>query len=289
MATKRNILIQLDSDAQPSVFDRVVAVDAGVDELFAYGGVTEGNVEALVHGAMFTRGGSDLKHTALFVGGPNVRAGEAILRKIEKTFFGPIRVSVMLDPNGANTTAAAAVLAAGQHLDFKATTALVLGGTGPVGQRAARLLARQGATVRLASRSGDRATEAAVAVNEAVEGQLVTGVESSSPTTAARALDGVHLVIAAGAVGARLLSAEVIAKAGSALKVAIDLNAVPPAGIEPIEAADKAKDRDGLCCYGAIGVGGLKMKIHKAAITALFEANDRVLDAEAVYAIGQRL
>ena len=289
MATKRTILIQLDTDPQPSVFDRVVAVDAGVDELFAYSGVTESNVEPLVHGAMFTRGGSDLKHTALFIGGSNVRASEAILRRIEKTFFGPVRVSVMLDPNGANTTAAAAVLAAGQHLDFKATTALVLGGTGPVGQRAARLLARQGATVRLASRSGDRATEAAVAVNEAVAGQRVTGVEASNPTTAAKALDGAHLVVAAGAAGSRLRSSEVIAKAGGVLKVAIDLNAVPPSGIEPIEAADKAKEHDGLICYGAIGVGGLKMKIHKAAIAALFEANDRVLDAETIYAIGQRL
>jgi thiamine pyrophosphokinase len=36
----QTILIQFDTDAQPSVFDRVVAVDAGVNHLFSYAGVT---------------------------------------------------------------------------------------------------------------------------------------------------------------------------------------------------------------------------------------------------------
>ena len=44
-----------------------------------------------------------------------------------------------------------------------------------------------------------------------------------------------------------------------------------------------------MICYGAIGVGGTKMKIHKAAVRQLFEAHDQVLDAEEIYRIGQRL
>jgi hypothetical protein len=71
--------------------------------------------------------------------------------------------------------------------------------------------------------------------------------------------------------------------------VAIDLNAVPPAGLAGIDAMDKAKQRDGVLCYGAIGVGGTKMKIHKAAIQRLFEANDQVLDAEEIFEIGRQL
>ena len=70
------------------------------------------------------------------------------------------------------------------------------------------------------------------------------------------------------------------------LQVAIDLNAVPPAGIGGIQPQDKAAERDGQICYGAIGVGGTKMKIHKAAIRRLFKANDLVLDAEEIYALG---
>ena len=46
----KKILIQLDTDSQPSVFDRVVAVDADVDHLFSYGGVTPETVEPLIHG-----------------------------------------------------------------------------------------------------------------------------------------------------------------------------------------------------------------------------------------------
>ncbi len=69
----------------------------------------------------------------------------------------------------------------------------------------------------------------------------------------------------------------------------IDLNAVPPLGVEGVDVMDKAVERDGVTCYGAIGVGDTKMKIHKAAIASLFTANDRVLDAEAVYDLGRTL
>src|SRR4051794_31785411 len=72
------ILLQLDPDPQPSVFDAVVAVDSGVSHLFRHAGVTPEAVRDLVHGALFTRGPDDLKNTAIFVGGSDVRAGEAI-------------------------------------------------------------------------------------------------------------------------------------------------------------------------------------------------------------------
>jgi hypothetical protein len=281
---KKKILIQLDSDAHPSVFDRVVAVDAGVDALFAYGNVTPGNVEGLVHGAMFTRGPQDLHQTAIFIGGSSVTAGEALLERVTRTFFGPLRVSVMLDANGANTTAAAAVLAAGKHLDLAGTQAVVLGGTGPVGQRVARLLAGQGATVRLVSRSIERATPAARSVAAAAGRQAVSPHAADEPAL----LSGAQLVVAAGAAGVQLLT-RARWESSSDLRVAIDLNAVPPAGIESIDAMDKATARGQVTCYGAIGVGGTKMKIHKAAVASLFESNDRVLDAESIYAIGKAM
>ena len=81
------------------------------------------------------------------------------------------------------------------------------------------------------------------------------------------------MVVAAGAPGVELLPEDVRRQAKS-LKLAIDLNAVPPAGIGGIQPQDKAVERDGQICYGAIGVGGTKMKLHKAAIRRLFESND---------------
>ena len=73
------------------------------------------------------------------------------------------------------------------------------------------------------------------------------------------------------------------------LKVAIDVNAVSPTGIETIAVTDKGKEIDGVIGYGAIGVGGVKMKIHKRAIQMLFESNDQVLEVEQVYRIGKQL
>src|SRR5262249_30252572 len=92
------------------------------------------------------------------------------------------------------------------------------------------------------------------------------------------------LVIAAGAAGVVLLPMTARG-ASSELKVAIDLNAVPPLGIEGVNVMDKAATRDGVLAYGAIGVRGTKMKIHKAAIARLFESNDLVLDAEEIYSL----
>src|SRR5436309_14053924 len=126
MSDKAKVLLQHDTDASPSVFDRVVAVDAGAEHVFAYGGVTPDSVTGLVHGCIFTR--KELNRTAIFIGGSDIAAGEAVLAAARKAMipqFG-LQVSVMLDCNGANTTAAAAVRAAGRHLNLAETKALVL-------------------------------------------------------------------------------------------------------------------------------------------------------------------
>ena len=285
---KLKILIQIDPDPHASVFDAVVATDAGVDRLLQYAGVQPAQVQGLVHGAMFTRGVPDLQSTAIFIGGSSVAAGEELLKATTKCFFGPMRVSVLLDANGANTTAAAAVLAAAKHVPLAGAVATVLAGTGPVGQRAARLLARQGAEVRVASRSLEKAQHTCHAIATRVPGAKLTPLQTASAPETSAALAGAQIAIAAGAAGVELIPVDIRRNCVS-LKVAIDLNAVPPLGIAGVEVMDKAKEQGGVICYGAIGVGGTKMKIHRAAVEKLFTANDLVLDAEEVFAIGQEL
>jgi hypothetical protein len=287
---KPKILIQIDSDFQPSVFDRIVAIDAGADEVFSYGGVRPEQLRDLVHGAIFTRGSKDLKRTALFIGGSSVEAGEQLLAEARRHMlpqFG-LRVSVLLDANGANTTAAAAVRAAARHLDLANAASLVLGGTGPVGQRVGRLLARQGAKVRVGSRQLSRAVNVCQAIASKVNDAHVEPVSTATLSDLQASLSGRTLVIAAGAAGTVLFPLSARA-ACPELCVAIDLNAVPPPGIEGIEGTDKGTERQGVTCYGAIGVGDLKMKIHKAAIARLFESNDLIMDAEEVYALAASL
>ncbi len=284
---KPRILVQLDTDAQPSVFDSVVAIDSGVAHLLCHADVRPGNVRGRVHGAIFTRGPDDLRYTAVFIGGSDVAAGEDVLAEVTRSFIGPLRTSVMIDSGGANTTAAAAVLAAARHVKLAGAAALVLAATGPVGQRVVRLLARQGAAVRAGSRSLDRARAVCEAVGKRVDGARVEACATHSDEQVAEALRGVEIVVAAGAAGVELLS-DAARRAAADLKVAVDLNAVPPLGIAGVKVTDKAQPRDGAICYGAIGVGGTKMKIHRAAINALFESNDRVLDAEEIFEIGRQ-
>ena len=289
VSAKPSILIQLDVDPQPSVFDGVVAIDAGVDHLFRHGGVTPEAVRDLVHGALFTRGPADLKRTAIFVGGSDVAKAEAILQAVKATFFAHFRVSVLFDANGSNTTAAAAVLAAleGAGGNLEGAKAAVLAATGPVGQRVARLLSRLGAEVSVGSRALDRAQATASAI-EATTGKSLDAFATSAESDLVAGLSGVSIVVAAGAAGVPLLPESVLARLPN-LKVAIDLNAVPPSGIAGIQPTDKGADRSGLRAWGALGVGGTKMKIHRAALRALFEANDRMLDAEEVLEIGRGL
>jgi hypothetical protein len=262
----------------------VVAVDAGADEIFSHASVKPEQVQGIVHGAIFTRHPNDLKNTAIFVGGSDVAAGERLMQEALKHMipqFG-LRVSILLDANGANTTAAAAVRAAGKHLALKGVPALVLGGTGPVGQRVARLLAREGAQVRVGSRQAAKAAGVCKEIVAKVPDAQLTPVGTATAQELAAALQGRQLVIAAGAAGVVLLPAAV-RTACPTLKVAIDLNAVPPLGIEGIDVMDKDKERNGVIGYGAVGVGSTKMKVHKAAIAKLFESNDQVMDAEEVY------
>ena len=193
-----------------------------------------------------------------------------------------------MDSNGANTTAAAAVLAAGEHLALRDARAVVLAATGPVGSRVVRLLARQGSHVTVASRQLARAQEVCDDVAQRVEGAQLSPLATSVEGAVEESLEQADLLIAAGAAGIQLVELDAWSRQAR-LRVAIDLNAVPPAGIEGIDATARNVMLNQVACYGAIGVGNTKMKIHKAALQSLFQANDRVLIAEEVYAIGQNV
>lgn len=282
------ILLQLDSDQHPSAFDSIVAIDSDVDRLLRYGDVHADDVTSLVHGAMFTRGGDALSQTALFIGGSDVAEAETLFRAAQDAFFGPVRVSLMLDAGGCNTTAAAAVVAAGRHVAYRDARAVVLGGTGPVGQRVAQLLAAEGAEVTVTSRSAERASRVCESIAAKVDRARLAPKAFSTPEESGAVLEGASIVISCGAAGVELVPQQIIGGI-EALKVAVDLNAVPPAGIGGIDVTARAEPLGNGVGYGAVGVGGLKMKTHKAALRSLFESNDRVLDAEEIYAIAKSI
>jgi len=283
----KKLLFLLDTDPYASVFDTVVGYDGGADRVTGYANVTPDNVGALVDGTIFTRGGKDKQKTAIFVGGGDMAKGEALLKAVKKKFFGPFRVSVMLDPNGSNTTAAAGVALLAKAAKLKGKKAVVLAGTGPVGMRAAALLGQEGADVTLTSRTKQKGEDAAKAIEERF-GVKVKSIEAGDDASRAAAVKDANIVFAAGAIGLQLLPASAW-QDNPNIDMVADVNAQPPLGIEGIEATDKGKERSGKLAFGALGIGGLKLKVHRGCIGQLFESSEQVLDAEEIYALAKAM
>jgi methylenetetrahydrofolate/methylenetetrahydromethanopterin dehydrogenase (NADP+) len=282
------LLLQLDSSRLPSVFDQVVAYDAGADAVLSYGGVTEGDVRDLIHGCIFTRGPKDLHNTAVWIGGSNMSIGEQLLALAQDAMFEPLQVSIMLDSNGSNTTAVAAVVKIEETLgELRDKRVLVLAGTGPVGQRAAGLLAKDGAHVTITSRKPEQGDKARQFISARFDVQ-VEAVTLNDPAQLPERLEGVEILLNSGPAGIQMVPRAAWTAAKS-LKVAVDLNAVPPLGIEGIEVADAGKERNGVTLFGAFGVGNFKTKLHKACVARLFTRNDLVLDAEAIAEVAREM
>jgi hypothetical protein len=283
----KKLLYQFDTDPLPAVFDNVVGYDGGADHITAYGGVSAGNVGGLVEGAIFTRGPKDKKNTAIFIGGGNMAEGQALLEAVRKKFFAKFRVSVMFDCNGSNTTAAAAVawLAHGRSLAGK--RAVVLAGTGPVGQRAAALLAGEGAAVAITGRKLE-AVQAACQAIKARFGAEVRPIAAATQAERGQAVEGAHVVLATGAAGITLLDASQW-QGNPTLELVADANASPPAGIEGVSLVDRGTQSHGKTLFGPLGFGALKLALHRACIARLFEQNDLVLDAEQIYALAKTM
>ena len=286
----KKILIQLDTDEHPSTFDAIVAHDAGVDVLLRYGGVEPDVVRGLVQSAFFTRGPKDLATIAVWVGGSSAAAGEEVLAEVEKAFFGPFKVSAMLDSNGCNTTAATTVARLAREIDLEGRRVVVVG-AGAVGLRAALLLDGEGCDVTVSAippdRFGDKPHRRARGLAVAEERGLDV-VEPADDDELAKVLDGASLVLAAGPAGIELLPASMWKEIDS-IEVLADFNAAEPLGIEDTEADDEFEERDGKRVLGALAIGGPKMKVHKACVRRLFESNDAILDADGVYEIAKEL
>jgi methylenetetrahydrofolate/methylenetetrahydromethanopterin dehydrogenase (NADP+) len=286
----KKVLLQLDTDQHPSPFDAIVAEDAGVDVLLSHGSVTPDSVRDLVQGAFFTRSPDDLSSMAVWVGGSDVSIGEKILDEVQAAYFGPFRVSAMLDSDGCNTTAATAIAQIAKDRDLRGRRAVIVG-VGPVGLRSAALLTEEGCEVLAVTIPADvlgtdsYRTPRGLAVAERLG---IDAREVADRAEMEAALEGANIVLAAGPAGVQLLRQEVWS-ASPTIEVLADYNAAEPLGIEGVEAGDDLVERDGKLVLGALGIGGQKMKTHKACVRQLFERNDLVLNADGVYAVAKEI
>jgi len=193
----------------------------------------------------------------------------------------------MLDSNGSNTTAAAGVAMLTRSGSVAGKRAVVLAGTGPVGLRAAALLAKEGLSVSLTSRKRERAENACLQIKERFS-VSVSPIEAVDNTARGSALKGAHIVFAAGAAGAQLLE-ESHWQNNPSIELMADANATPPLGIAGVDMMDKAANRHGKTVYGAIGFGGLKLQVHRSCIGKLFDSDNQIFDAEEIYAIAKTM
>jgi len=287
----KKVLLQLDTDEHPSPFDAIVAHDADVDVLLSHGGVEPEGVRGLAQDAFFTRGVDDLKTIAVWVGGKDVAAGEKIFAEVQKAFFGPFRVSLMLDSNGCNTTAATTIARITKARSLAGSRAVVLG-LGAVGLRSAVLLQNEGCDVAVAALPPDLFDDDRPYHRpRGLEAAQQLGLDVREPSNRAEleaSLDGAQIVLSAGPAGVQVLRHDFWAQHPT-IELLADYNAAEPLGVADTKATDDLADYDGKVVLGALAIGGPKMKVHKACVRRLFGSNDQLLDTDAVYAIAKEL
>jgi methylene-tetrahydromethanopterin dehydrogenase len=267
------LLFYLDTDKKASPFDICMAYDAGYNAVIPYENVTAEDGKSIVQDAIFSRGPKAVKHTAFFIGGKNAEKAEEVFEVVKNAMFPPFKTSIIIDPAGAYTTAAAMVAKVEEALKtnnlgaIKDKTCAVLG-TGAVGKIAAVLLAKLGCNVMIASLNPKRKDGKEYADNLGKllgnrYGVKVQGVFAPTTVEKLEILKKADVIFSAGIAGIRIIEKKLL-KELKLIKVLVDINAIPPFGVEGIKLKDDMREiAPGIFGIGALTVGDLKHKVEK--------------------------
>ncbi|HET7865381.1 MAG TPA: NAD(P)-dependent methylenetetrahydromethanopterin dehydrogenase [Burkholderiaceae bacterium] len=252
---------------QASPFDVNMAADAGYQLVVPYAEVALPGVMGLTQDAIFSRGPKGVARTGIFIGGRDAVLATEMLDAARKAMVPPFEISVMADPSGAYTTAAAMVAAVerqlrrAHHTTLSGRRVLILGGTGPVGRVAAVMAARAGAAeVVLSSHRGPAlAEEAAEEMQQRFGVSGLRGVGAQDPLAVREALREADVVLGTAAAGVQVMSAD-DRRAAPRLLVAADVNAVPPEGLAGVGVMDDGRALEGTQAVGigALAIGDIK-------------------------------
>jgi methylene-tetrahydromethanopterin dehydrogenase len=278
------ILHMLTTAKNLSPFDVNMALDAGWVSAVPYINVEPSEIRGLVQDVIFSRSPKGLKRTGLFLGGRDANQAMDMLKAAKNSMVPPFEVSAFADPSGAFTTAAGMVAAVERELsakfntDLKGKNVLVLGGTGPVGQIVAVIAAQTGANVKIIGRQLDKAQNIADLCNEEFgEGKI--SITAGADADKAEFIKTTEIVFATGAAGIELLSAQLIA-AAPLLKVAADVNAVPPSGVAGLDAfhdgAPLDASKSGAIGIGALAIGNIKYQSQNKLLKKMIESDKAV-------------
>ena len=278
--SKRSILHLFDPMPNNSPFDINMALDAGFEVLMPYANVKLENILGLTQDVIFSRSPAGVKRTAIFIGGRDMGLAIDMLQVCKSAMLPAFQVSVLADPSGAYTTAAALVACVEKSLkeshgkELQGCKALVFGGTGPVGIATGVIASLHGAdTVLIDHLSLESAQDAVKQYNRRFNSHLTAAVARNDAEKAELIADA-DLVFCTAKAGIKVLSAAVLAHAKQ-LKVAGDVNAVPPAGIEgvsvkdfgaPLVHASQASNPVGI---GALAIGNIKYKLQQELLASM--------------------
>lgn len=279
---KPHILHLFTPAAQASPFDVNMAYDAGYDAVVPYVQVGLADVAPLTQDAIFSRGPKGARRTGIFVGGRENGLAADMFEAACNAMVPPFEVSVLVDPSGAYTTAAAMVAAVGKHLrDRHATglegkTAIVFGGSGPVGVAASVLLAQAGARAVIVGRKESSRARKAAAEANLRNGTRIEAEEGDARELGQKTMPGADIVLSTARAGQRVVDAAMLSVA-SRLLVAADVNAVPPPGIEGVEAGDDGKPLAAgsgkAVGIGALAIGNVKYQTQRGLLEAMLKSD----------------
>jgi methylene-tetrahydromethanopterin dehydrogenase len=243
-----------------SPFDVNMAVDAGYDVVVPYTGVTTDDITGLVQDAIFSRPPGTVRQ-AMFFAGKDPSLALDMMAKAKAALVPPFVMSLFGDPAGSFTTAAAMVAGIDKTLrerkgrSLKGTKVAVYGATGPLGYSVAVISALEGADVSIVGYDGiKRVTEKAAEIKTRF-GVDVTPVDGSDESKKEAIAAGAEVIAACGRAGVQILSKAQLELA-KGLLIAIDANAVPPVGLEGVDAFANGVE---LTSHGAVGIGSLAM------------------------------
>ena len=274
------ILHMFTPGAQISPFDVNMAVDAGYQVVTPYCQVALEGVAGLTQDAIFSRGPKGVRRTGIFIGGRDVAIAADMLERARAAMVPPFAVSLFADPSGAYTTAAALVACAEDALrrhhgtDMKGRHVLLLGGTGPVGRIAAVLCSRAGATAVLGSHKGRDAADAAASETGRRFDTVLASASTRTRPELREALAQADIVMGVAAAGVQVMDEDDRASAPQ-LRVAADVNAVPPAGLAGVGVMDDAKPIEGtrIIGIGALAIGNVKYQVQNRLLTRMRESD----------------
>ena len=269
---------------QMSPFDVNMAADAGYQILVPYCEAGLDAVTALTQDAIFSRGPKGVARTGIFIGGRDALLAADMLDRAKAAMVPPFVVSLMADPSGSYTTAAAMVACVeaamqrtqGHGLAWQQV--VILGGTGPVGRIAGLLAAQAGARVWLSSRSGAEAAEKAASDTGQRFGVGLHGVSGADRAAVRASVAEADVVLGCAAAGVQVLAADDLPFAKQ-LKVAADVNAVPPDGIAGVGVMDNGKPVPGTAAVGigALAIGNVKYQTQHRLLLQMREAEKKAV------------